>query len=176
MITSTTDILAPALDGFLWFGLGDVGGPDLYAPIVFERELETYLKSALGIPIWADVLPQGITQEKLPGLVYNLISVASEEDLSGPTDICEWLVQFDAYARSRIEAATLAERLRAVLHGYSGPMGAAWVLNAERENGSHGYEALPSGSGQTTKRRSSEYRIWFRESKPLFETSIESTF
>lgn len=142
--------------------------PTLYYPVIFEVDLETYLAEALGVPIWAGVLPASITQGGLPALVYNLITSESEVELDGPTDIDCWNVQFDAYGKTRLAAATLVERLRSKILGYSGMMGATEVLNVALDVQSHAFEELPSKSALAIHRRMATYTLWYRNSIPSF--------
>lgn len=139
-----------------------------FVPLLFEVELVAYLVAAIGVPVWPGVIPPGVTQLDLPALVYNLVSESSEDNLDGPEELCEWVVQLDSYGLTRHAASALIESLKAVLHGYRGPMGRAYVLSAERTTGSTSFEESATKSGLLTQRRIVEYWICFRESVPRF--------
>jgi hypothetical protein len=142
-------------------------------PVIFEVDLIAYLAAAIGVPVWPGVIPAGVTRLDLPALVYNLISEDSEDDLSGPTDLCMWTVQLDSYGLTRHAASALIESLKAKLHGYRGRMGRTWVESAGRTDGSTAFEESATSSGLLTQRRMAQYWICFRESVPTFPPSQE---
>lgn len=131
--------------------------------VVLEVELEFFLQAALGVPAWPGMIPQG---KALPALVYTLVSAGRERDLDGATGLVLWSVQFDAWAKTRLEAAQLMERLRDALDDYSGPMGAATVVNATLESEMHGLTPPINASDRPAQRKTAEYSIWFREPAP----------
>lgn len=156
-------------DGFL-FGGGLFGQAVTFSapPVVFEDDLQGYLKAKLGVEVWAGKLPQRIRPAHLPALVYNLITADSVQMASGASGVTGWHVQFDAYGRKPIDAAALLESLRRSLQGYRGVMGRTAVLNASLHDQGSGFEPLPSGGGTGTYRRMMEFTIWYREAVPRF--------
>lgn len=78
-------------------------------------------------------LPQGVTH---PCIRYQRISTNRVLAITGPVGVNAATVQVDCRADSYSEAKALADEVRAILHGYTGPWGTliARLVNLESEN------------------------------------------
>jgi hypothetical protein len=168
-------LLAPALDGFLAFGLGLVAGAD-GPPVVVEaldirRALVAFLRAdpELAGLIAGRVMPTGGSFFKnidpaggLPAQVaYHVVSDVEESHLDGLDGAPEIRVQLDCWAGDLGGAVAVARRLRRLLGEFDGDLGgleaeARFATEADR------HEVDPNGSGYY--RISQDYFVTFRTS------------
>lgn len=80
--------------------------------------------------IYPDVLPQNAT---FPAVVYVEFATDHEHQLSGAAGLYHQRMFLDCYASTRTAANSLAEAIRAVLHGYWGAAGSETIRSAQLE-------------------------------------------
>ena len=100
-------------------------------------------------------LPQNPT---FPALVYTQISGPRDRNLSGPSGRVVARFQIDCWAKTYLQAQSLADAVRARLDGYQGTMGATVVGSVALENETDDLEEEPE-----EYRKIQDYMIAFCE-------------
>lgn len=99
---------------------------------MLEPALVAYLRAAIP-SVDGRVYPGHLPDPPvLPALVYQRIATRRPVSFDGPSAFVRARMQLDVWAASYGEARTIADRLRQVLVGYRGPMGALEVAIPEQ--------------------------------------------
>lgn len=107
------------------------------------------------------ILPQGHT---LPAITYQAVSGAEGYTQAGGDGLHDYRQQFDLYAATFLEAASLRDAVDALMSGHRGAIGATgfFLQGAfklfERDN----YGDPLAASGPRYYRKTLDYQLWFR--------------
>lgn len=99
-------------------------------------------------------LPQAVT---FPAIRYQRILTTRNHSLDANVGVTEATVQVDCMAGSYSEAKTLADEVRAILHGYRGAWGALVARHVTLETENDFYE---QDGDEITHWVTQRYRIW----------------
>lgn len=105
--------------------------------------------------VYPDVADQGT---EYPCIVIGTAAVDDVFHLEGPSGLANHRVQLDQLAERKAGAVALAERVRVLLNGYQGVVGASYFSAIRRLNSFSRYIDGPNVYAQTT-----DYACWFQE-------------
>jgi hypothetical protein len=131
----------------------------------FELNLLNYL-NGLGLTVYPDHIPQGAG---LPAVTFTCVSEDPNYTLRSAAGLTARSYQFSAFSTDKLETVAMESALRAALHGYRGFMGSTFVSSCRLVNMLDlPYETNVDASDSGTYHRAAEYRIFLRETIPLF--------
>jgi len=99
-------------------------------------------------------LPQGVT---FPAILYQRITTTRNHAINATVGVTEAAIQVDCMADSYSEAKTLADEVRAVLHGYRGAWGSLIARHVSLRTENDMYE---QDGDRITHRVVQQYDIW----------------
>ena len=99
-------------------------------------------------------LPQGVT---FPCIRYQRVVTNRVQSLDGTVGVTDALIQVDCMAESYSEAKTLADEVRAILHGYTGAFGTLIARMIHLQYESEDYE---QDGDRVTHRVIQRYQIY----------------
>jgi hypothetical protein len=108
--------------------------------------------------IYPQVLPQNAV---LPSLVYNLVSEAPSDNVSGSAGLFSGTLQIDCWDKTVIEVERLAEVVRLSLMGYSGTHLNVIIKGIYLSQGFDGYQPEVKDYLYTMR-----FNIWYRRVAP----------
>ncbi len=133
-------------------------------PATFEEDLLAYLGGSLPFPAYPGHVPQ---LGAVPCYSFGLVAESPYYLLAGPSaGLTRLTYQFDCWSTDRLEAARMQISLRALLHGFRGPMGSSYVSSSRLESRVVLYEPNVPGTDQGTYHEAVEYRLIVRD--PVF--------
>lgn len=151
--------------GFIGDGFAPTDGPIVAAdPIILEIELAAWLASRLGV----EVLPDAIAEEvnSFPAICFSTIDGESIYLLTGPSGLGWTTFQFESWGHRSPDALTLNARLFAVLAGYRGAAGRAFIDSVVALGRGTGRASLADGSDGGRYRAMRDYRVYWGEPAP----------
>jgi len=86
---------------------------------------QSTITAIVAAEVYQGFAPEGAT---LPRIVFSRVSRQAFDHLGGASGLVRSRVQIDSYATTPDAAQTLAEAIRATLHGYSGSMGSEALI------------------------------------------------
>ena len=143
-----------------------VGSPPTFQATLFDVALQTYLVSALGMPVWSDVIPQN--NQDYPQLVYTIVYDPPYDTIDAAAGLSTTDVQIDIWGPSYLAVDQTEEALRQVLEGYQGLMGDELISSVEYVDASDDYEASPIPSDNGFYRKMTEWTFIRAETIPSF--------
>lgn len=147
-----------------WPGSGDLPpGGGFRAGLVSRLNGSAALASVVGEAIFPQVRPQ---RSSLPAVVYRVPSIDRDHDLDGPSGIADAYVELTAYALDFSVCDRVAQVLRDLFDGFTGPLGETTVTETVSDNETDDYDYPSDGSDDGTHSIQIDYRITFRESTP----------
>ncbi len=103
--------------------------------MILEQGLFDHLKNTLNASIYAQ-----LRGDRLPAVVYTLISDPITESLPGVEQIHESRYQIDCYTRKYIQVKELAQKVTNALHQYTGSLGGYPIQRVMKENQQDGFD------------------------------------
>lgn len=132
--------------------------------------LFAYLSScaALQLQVGTQIYPsQAPTTVQAPYLIYNQISTLDHRSMGGTGNLEQAVIQFDAYAGSKVQANAIERALFDVLQDFRGLMlPDLFVDDAARSSRYDGLNFPDDGSDDGTFRVTVEYTIKYRRAVP----------
>lgn len=103
--------------------------------MILEQGLFDHLKHALNASIYAS-----LRGDRLPAVVYTLISDPVFESLPGVEQIHESRYQIDCYTRNYLKVKALAQQVIDALHQHTGSLGGYPVQRIVKESQQDGFD------------------------------------
>jgi hypothetical protein len=142
------------------------GSPPSFTPTLFDAALQSYLVSALGMPVWSDVIPQN--NQAYPQLVYTIVVDQPYDTMDAAAGLVDTDVQIDIWGPDFYAVDQTEEALRQALEGFRGMMGDCLVSSVHYVDASDDYEASPIPSDGGFYRKLTEWTFKRFESIPTF--------
>jgi hypothetical protein len=139
-----------------YFGDASYAAP----PSFFEADLVAYLL-AQGITIYPGHVPQGVG---LPAYTFFVISDQPRYTLAKAAGLTVKTIQFTAFATSFLSVVSMEKVLRNILSGFRGSMLSSFISSCRLDQVVDLYEPNVDATDQGTYQRSTEYRMFVRES------------
>lgn len=126
--------------------------------LLFAEALNAYLFGN-GLQAWCLHVPQNIKTS--PQLTYALDRRQSFYTVAGTTRLVQATYSLDAIGTDKLDVDTLAEKLRGVLQGFSGPFGGMTISGCRLEKKTYSYVPTSYGSDVGTHIVKSEYVFFY---------------
>lgn len=138
---------------------------------MIAQAIRTYLltKTTVTNEVGSRIRPDALIEnETMPALVIQETASDHEEQLSGAGGISQSSVTIACYSNTRMEADSVAEIVRQVLHGYTGAAGNETIQSSQLEDRANGYMTPVDGGDVGLYFNNLDFRITFTETIPIF--------
>jgi hypothetical protein len=137
-----------------------------FVPTLIDQALESYLVTTLGVPVWANHIPQ--FEYNYPQLVYQCVETTPKYTLNNAAGLVQVLYQIDVYGTDAASVDTTTESLRVALESYRGMMATVLVTGCRSEDMIQTYEANPAGADLGWYRIMSDWTLFYQETLPIY--------